>query len=245
MYTKYRNPSVRICQQAITLAEYIKQPTRYALRASGALPLGRYTSLMNDIALPFVDPLAHQRTLAAPIAERLRERIIEGELKPGARLNERLLCEQLRVSRTPLREALRRLAHDGLVTLVPNRGAFVSEMSKQWVRESFEIMGALEALAAELACDAIRDDEIAEIEALTFEMLACHARRDLPEYYRLNRAIHHCIAAAARNSLLTLKTRSGMHLVSESQSSNPNRLCQARTAARLTSLSSEHRLSDE
>ena len=149
-----------------------------------------------------VAALPDQRTLAGPIAERLRELIIEGELKPGARLNERLLCEQLKVSRTPLREALRRLAHDGLVTLIENKGAFVTEMSRESVRESFEIMGALEALAGELACQRIGDGEIAEIEALTFEMMACHARRELHDYYRLNRAIHDRIAAAAGNALL-------------------------------------------
>lgn len=157
---------------------------------------------MDDRTALAVEPLPDQRTLAGPIAEHLRELIIEGELKPGTRLNERLLCERLRVSRTPLREALRRLAHDGLVTLIANRGAFVSEMSRDSVRESFEIMGALEALAGELACARVTDAEIGEIEALTFEMLACHARRDLPEYYRFNRAIHERIAAAARNELL-------------------------------------------
>ena len=149
-----------------------------------------------------VAPLPDQRTLAEPIAERLRELIIEGELKSGARLNERLLCDLLRVSRTPLREALRRLAHDGLVTLIPNKGAFVTELSRGFVRDTFEIMGALEALAGELACQRVTDAEVAEIEALTFEMMACHARRDLPEYYRLNRAIHDRIGAAARNAQL-------------------------------------------
>jgi DNA-binding GntR family transcriptional regulator len=114
-------------------------------------------------------------------------------------LNERQLCARLGVSRTPLREALRRLAHDGLVTLQPNRGAFVAELSRDAVRDSFELMGALEALAGELACQRITDAEVAEIEALTFEMMACHARRDLPEYYRLNRAIHDRIAAVAGN----------------------------------------------
>ena len=156
---------------------------------------------MNDRALS-VAPLPDQRTLAEPIADRLRELIIQGELKSGARLNERLLCDMLRVSRTPLREALRRLAHDGLVTLIANKGAFVTELSPAFVRDTFEIMGALEALAAELACERVTDAEVAEIEALTFEMMACHARSDLPEYYRLNRAIHDRIAAAARNAQL-------------------------------------------
>jgi DNA-binding GntR family transcriptional regulator len=129
-------------------------------------------------------------TLPFALAERLREMIIEGRLAPGARLNERVLCERLGVSRTPLREAFRVLAAEGLIELQPNRSAQVVALSEGDVRESFEVMGALEALSGELACRRITDDEIAEIKALTFEMLACHARRDLPAYYRLNRAIH-------------------------------------------------------
>ncbi len=64
-------------------------------------------------------------------------------------------------------------------------------------------MGALEALAGELACRHVTPEEVAEVKALTFEMLACHARRDLPAYYRINRLIHQCINRAARNALLT------------------------------------------
>ena len=141
-------------------------------------------------------------TLPSALAERLREMIIEGHLRPGARLNERALCERLGVSRTPLREAFRVLAAEGLIDLQPNRGAQVVALSEGDVRESFEVMGALEALSGELACRRITDDEVAEIKALTFEMLACHARRDLPAYYRLNRAIHDRINEAARNTLL-------------------------------------------
>lgn len=141
-------------------------------------------------------------TLPFALAERLREMIIEGELAPGARLNERVLCERLGVSRTPLREAFRVLAAEGLVDLQPNRGAQVVAFSDDDIRESFEVMGALEALSGELACRRMRDDEVAEVKALTFEMLACHARHDLPAYYRLNRAIHDRINEAAGNALL-------------------------------------------
>src|SRR5512134_2475327 len=95
-----------------------------------------------DLALSDTD----RRTLPAAIADRLRELIIQGDLAPGARLNERQLCERMDVSRTPLREALRLLAHEGLVAMIPNRGAFVAHMSPEAVRQSFEIMGALEAL---------------------------------------------------------------------------------------------------
>jgi DNA-binding GntR family transcriptional regulator len=144
----------------------------------------------------------HATTLPASVADRLRELIIEGELTAGTRLNERALCERMNVSRTPLREALRLLASEGLVQIQPNRGAQVVELSEQDIRESFEVMSALEALSGELACRRITEAELAEVRALTYEMLACHARRDLPAYYRLNRAIHERINRAAGNRLL-------------------------------------------
>jgi DNA-binding GntR family transcriptional regulator len=142
-------------------------------------------------------------TLPGSTAHRLRELIIEGELPAGMRLNERALCDRLGISRTPLREAFRLLAAEGLVTLHPNRGAQVVQLSTEDIRESFEVMGALEALSGELACRHITPAEIAEIKALTFEMLASHAREDLPAYYRVNRLIHDRINLAARNRLLT------------------------------------------
>jgi DNA-binding GntR family transcriptional regulator len=141
-------------------------------------------------------------TLAGALADRLREMIIEGELAPGTRLNERALCDRLGASRTPLREAFRLLAAEHLIDLQPNRGAQVVSLSDDDIRESFEVMGALEALAGELACRQVAADEVAEVKALTFEMLACHARRDLPAYYRINRVIHQRINRAARNALL-------------------------------------------
>lgn len=141
-------------------------------------------------------------TLPAAVAERLRTLITEGALAPGARLNERALGESLGVSRTPLREAFRLLAADGLVVLAPNRGAHVVALSEGDIRESFELMAALEALSGELACRRIGDAEVTEIRALTFEMLACHARRDLPAYYQRNREIHDRINRAAGNTLL-------------------------------------------
>ena len=146
---------------------------------------------------------AGSSTLASALADRLRDMIIEGELPAGTRLNERALCDRLGASRTPLREAFRLLAAEHLVELQPNRGAQVVTLSDADIRESFEVMGALEALSGELACQHITPDEIAEIKALTFEMLACHARRDLPAYYRINRAIHDRINRAAGNGLLS------------------------------------------
>ena len=141
-------------------------------------------------------------TLPGTIAEQLRDMIIEGTLAAGARLNERALCDKLGVSRTPLREAFRMLAAEGLIELTPNRGAHVVALSEEDIRDSFEVMAALEALSGELACQRIADDEVVAIKALTFQMLACHARRDLPAYYQLNRAIHDRINRAAGNKTL-------------------------------------------
>jgi DNA-binding GntR family transcriptional regulator len=136
------------------------------------------------------------------VVEQIQQMIIEGALAPGTRLNERLLCEKLGVSRTPLREALKILAALGLVELLPNRGAAVVQLSAQDIAETFEVISHLEAMAGELACARITDAEINEIRALHFEMLACHARRDLPAYYRTNQSIHDLINRAARNEVL-------------------------------------------
>ena len=141
-------------------------------------------------------------TLPATVGDTLRALITDGTLAPGARLNERALCDRLGVSRTPLREAFRVLAAEGLIELTPNRGARVVALSESDIRDAFELMGALEALAGELACARITADEIAQVKALTFQMLACRARRDLPAYYRINREIHDRINAAARNRAL-------------------------------------------
>jgi len=137
------------------------------------------------------------------VAARLRDLITEGQIAPGTRLNERLLCEQLHISRTPLREAFKVLATEGLIALLPNRGAQVVKLSRDEIVHTFDVMGALEGLSGQLACQHITEAEIAEIKALHRQMAACHRRRDLPGYYRLNRAIHERINAAARNPVLT------------------------------------------
>jgi DNA-binding GntR family transcriptional regulator len=138
------------------------------------------------------------------VVGRLRDLIIEGTLAPGARIAERQLCESLGVSRTPLREALKVLAFEGLVELLPNRGARVARLDDSDIENMFQIMGALEALAGSLACTHISEAELAEIAALHYEMLAQYMRHDLPGYFRLNQAIHAAIVAAARNPILAV-----------------------------------------
>ena len=136
------------------------------------------------------------------VVSRLRDLIIEGGLAPGARLHERQLCDGLGVSRTPLREALKVLASEGIVELLPNRGARVARLDESDIENMFEVMGALEALAGTLACRRIGEAELAEIGALHYEMMAQYVRRDLPAYFRLNQGIHAAIVAAAGNPIL-------------------------------------------
>jgi len=137
------------------------------------------------------------------VGHRLRQMLVEGRIAPGAKLNERELCAALQVSRTPLREAIKTLAAEGLVELLPNRGAIALQMNETDVIHTFEVMAGLEALSGELAARRITDAELAEIRAMHFEMLAAWTRRDLPAYYHLNARIHAAINAAAKNPVLT------------------------------------------
>ena len=144
-----------------------------------------------------------RRPLHEEVADRLRAMITEGALAPGSRLNERVLSEALRVSRTPLREAFKVLAAERLVELSPNRGASVVALSRSDVEQLFELMGALEGLSGQLAAQRRTPAELAEIRALQADMLDAHARRDLPAYYAANRRIHEAINRCARNAALS------------------------------------------
>lgn len=148
-------------------------------------------------------PSIPRTVLHEQVALRLRQMLVEGEIPPGAKLNERELCEVLHISRTPLREAIKMLAAEGLVELLPNRGSVAVALDEDDVRHTFEVMAGLEAMSGQLAAERITDAELAEIEALHFEMMAAYTRRDLSAYYRLNAAIHRAINAAARNPVLT------------------------------------------
>lgn len=143
-----------------------------------------------------------RRPLHEEATDRLRDQIVQGQLSAGTRLNERLLTAQLGVSRTPLREAFKVLATEGLVELLPNRGAIVAQMDPVRLSESLAVMGALEALAGELACRNATDAQIGEIRALHYEMLAHHARGDLAGYFKFNQAIHLKIVKYSGNAVL-------------------------------------------
>src|SRR5579863_4524896 len=103
-------------------------------------------------------------TKADDIALVIEEAIVSGELEPGTVLRQEQLSEQFNVSRTPIREALRRLAALGLVSFVPNRGVRVRTISREELHEAFMVRAELEALATGVAAEKIAADELAELE---------------------------------------------------------------------------------
>jgi DNA-binding GntR family transcriptional regulator len=140
--------------------------------------------------------------LSRRIAGILRDRIVTEEFAAGQRVTERALAAEMNVSRTPLREALKILAADGLVVLLPNRGAVVAKPSAAEIEERLDLLGVLEAFAGERAARMATDGQIAEIRALHHEMQAAFERRDRRAYFHLNQAIHLAIVAAAGNRAL-------------------------------------------
>ncbi|EAV40482.1 DNA-binding GntR family transcriptional regulator [Labrenzia sp. MBR-25] len=144
-----------------------------------------------------------RKSLHEELAESLRELIVSGELKPGEKVPEKDLCEMFSVSRTPLREALKVMAADGLVYLEPNRGAWVTPITVEDIEEVFPVMGALEALSGELACQNITDAEIAHVRSLHEKMVREYEAGNLADYFHINQEIHEAILAAARNKTLS------------------------------------------
>mgnify|MGYP000572707246 CR=1 FL=1 len=116
----------------------------------------------------------------------LRTSILTGELKPGERLMEIHLADKLGVSRTPIREAIRKLELEGLVTMIPRRGAEVAQITEKNLRDVLEVRRALDALAVELACERITEDELAELKkAEHFIFMEYHAIEQAESFERI------------------------------------------------------------
>jgi DNA-binding GntR family transcriptional regulator len=141
--------------------------------------------------------MVHEEVVAS-----IRERLIDGNIPPGARIPEQALCRALDISRTPLREALKVLAAEGHVVLLPNRGARAAKLTVNDVRDLFEVSAALESAAGELACQRITDAEIAAIAEQHASMAAHFTARNMPGYYACNRAIHEAIMRASGNAVM-------------------------------------------
>ena len=132
----------------------------------------------------------------------LREAILKGDLKPGERLMELQLAAQLGVSRTPIREAIRKLELEGLVLMIPRRGAEVAEITEKSLRDVLEVRGALEELAVDLACDRITNEDIQNLKEAAKEFEAALQGGDVTEYAEADVKFHDIIYHATDNQRL-------------------------------------------
>ena len=161
-------------------------------------------AIPGPISLPAADaggPIAW-RSLHETVTVRLRDLIVEGHLPEGSRIVEKQLCERLHVSRTPLREAFKVLAVEGLIEIQPNRGAIVRRIEMREARDMLTVISRMEALAGELACVNATDAEIVGVRAMHDRMMELFAKRERMLYFGVNQNIHLEIVRLARNEVL-------------------------------------------
>ncbi|MDX1780789.1 MAG: GntR family transcriptional regulator [Thalassovita sp.] len=141
-------------------------------------------------------------TLAEEIANRLRHAILLGELEPGSSVGERENAQRMGVSRTPMREAIRILAKEGLLILRPSLSPVVADPSLQQVEDELTIIRALEVLSGDLACIHATDAQIETIRALHEHMVRLAEEGDMLRFFETDMDFHRAISAASGNSRL-------------------------------------------
>ena len=142
------------------------------------------------------------KPLREVVAETLREAIVNGTLNPGERLMEIQLAEELGVSRTPVREAIRKLELEGFVIMIPRRGTYVADLSIKDINEVFEIRTALDVLAAGLAVERITEDELEQLERLLVEIGKLIEGDDIDKIVEVDSQFHDVLYRASRNDRL-------------------------------------------
>lgn len=143
--------------------------------------------------------LENYRPLREIVFDTLREAIINGVLKPGERLMEVQLAEEMGVSRTPVREAIRKLELENFVVMVPRKGAYVADISTKDIVDVFEIRAALESLAAGLAAERITDEELDELQKI---LVQNEKSQSLEEIIAVDTKFHDVLYRASRNDRL-------------------------------------------
>lgn len=152
--------------------------------------------------LQLFDAAIERRTLHDEVVERMRDLIIEGHLKAEERINETELCRSLGVSRTPVREAIKTLASEGLIELVRNKGAIVKRLGVGEIEDMLEAVRVIERYAAEVGVERASRSEIDAIVAMHKRMQAYYKSKDRLPYYKLNQSIHAAIVALTQNNTL-------------------------------------------
>lgn len=136
------------------------------------------------------------------VFESMRDAILSGVLEPGERLMEIQLAEEMGVSRTPVREAIRKLELENFVVMIPRKGAYVAGVSSKDVADVFEIRSALEGLAAGLAAERITEDELEQMERVLFYRANAAGEMDLEQIVKSDTDFHALVYSASRNERL-------------------------------------------
>jgi DNA-binding GntR family transcriptional regulator len=147
-------------------------------------------------------PLVSSPLLIEETARVLRELIVDGTLAPGQRLSERELGARLGVSRTPLREALRLLAGERMVDVLPRRGARVAFLDSRVVEDVYPVLACLERLAVDLACRRVTAQAVKRLGEMVGQMKSARGRGDRQRFFALSHAFHEAILEAAANPTL-------------------------------------------
>lgn len=159
----------------------------------------------NNTTLAFDDVSTDARSrlsMQQRAVQQIRDLIVSGELPPGVRLQEQALSRYLGISRTPVREAFRVLATEGLVVIRTNRGAEVRRMELSELMDTFEVIATLDGYAGLLAAKNATDEQIAEVAALHAEMILRFHQGERLGYFKCNQAIHQLISEASGNPVL-------------------------------------------
>jgi DNA-binding GntR family transcriptional regulator len=149
-----------------------------------------------------VGAIVRPKPLHETVVERLRDMIVEGELASGERLHDSNLARILQVSRTPVREATKLLATEGLVDLLPGRGARVAELSIEDILDLFETIAGIERHACELAAERMSEGDLGKLQRAHKRMARHHAAGERQPYFKLNHEIHLAIVDASKNATL-------------------------------------------
>jgi len=147
--------------------------------------------------------LIARSTLHSQLVESLREMIVEIRLSPGDRVDEKALCDAFGVSRTPLREALKVLASEGLVELLPNRSPRITSITRENVGDLFEVISWLDFHGAKVAAENVTPKDVKRLQGIHERMVVYYKAKERIKYFRLNADFHLSIINLAGNSVLS------------------------------------------
>jgi DNA-binding GntR family transcriptional regulator len=157
--------------------------------------------------------IAEHQPLPDKIADFVREAIIVGKLKPGEKISEAKLADELHISRTPIREAIRMLESEGFVSIIPRRGTIVSELSLEDVYEFFQVKACLEGFAAGGVAATLSERELNKLKRLNDEEMRVIKKGDFVQYLKIHDEFHQAFLLRAKNrKLLGLIQHMGYHI---------------------------------